>query len=377
MIPINKPLILKERKGSTECITQQLSQFLPNKHIYITFSARQGLDVIYKHLYKSQGTLNVAVSPLTCFEALYPIINNHHNIHFIDINSRTLNMNEKLIPDDVDVIQAIHFGGNPQDMDKITSLAIKNKQIVIEDCAQGFGSLYKNKFVGSFGEYSVFSFVKTLYGLAGGFVVSGSNLDLPEYKKLGLIPTYYRILKRILESKNSYNSQIVNFILYNCVLSLRPEDLSIFYKEYTVNEKIIDSIYSQLLNSEILLKKRIENAHYILDRIDADRASGQHILPEATSNYTRLYLTLENSSSKEVIIRMREKGVGANHLTQNSIEFYQNSIFENPYLLKFSEKTDLPNYREIHDRVLSLPVSPNLSEDEMDYITQNFNYFTK
>lgn len=377
MIPINKPLIFKEEKGNKDGVIQQLSQFLPNKHVSITFSARQGLDVIYKHLYKFQGTLNVAVSPLTCFEALYPIINNHHNICFIDINPRTLNMNEDLIPDDVDVIQAIHLGGNPQDMDKIILLSKKNKQIVIEDCAQGFGSLYKNKFVGSFGEYSVFSFVKTLYGLAGGFVVSGSNLDLPEYKKLGIIPTYYRILKSVLESQNSYNTHILNFILYNCVLSLRPDDVSIFYKEYTVNEKIIDSIYSQLLHSEILLKKRIENAHYILDRIDTNCASGQYILPEATSNYTRLYLTLETSGSKEIITRLRDKGIGANHLTQNSIDFYQNSVFENPYLLKFSEKTNLPNYKEIHDRVLSLPVSPNLSENELNYIIQNFNYVSK
>lgn len=377
MIPINKPLILKENKGNLEDVVQRLSTNLPNKNISITFSARQGLDVIYKHLYKSHGSLNVAVSPLTCFEALYPIINNHHNIHFIDIDSRTLNMNEKLIPNDIDVIQAIHLGGNPQDMDKISSIANKNQQIIIEDCAQGFGSLYKNKFVGSFGEYSVFSFVKTLYGLAGGFIVSDYNLDMPEYKKLGLIPTYYRIFKRILESKNSYNSPIVNFILYNFILSLRPDDLSIFYKEYTINKKIIDSIYSQLLHYEILLKKRIENAHYILNRINVDCASGQYILPEATSNYTRLYLTLETSSSKGVIIRLRDKGIGANHLTQNSIDIYQNSIFENPYLQKFSEKTDLPNYVEIHDRILSLPISPNLSEKEMNYITQNFNSLLK
>lgn len=377
MIPINKPLIFKKRKGSVNDIIQQLSAFYPNKHLSITFSGRQGLDIVYKHLYDSQGTLNVAVSPLTCFEALYPIINNHHNIRFIDINLRTLNMDENLIPDDVDVIQPIHFGGNPQDMDKILSIANENQQIVIEDCAQAFGSLYQNKFVGSFGEYSVFSFMKNLYGLGGGFIVSNSSLDLPTYKELGIIPTYYRIFKRTLESKNSYNSLLVNFVLYNFVLSLRPNDLSIFYEENTINKKIIDSIYSQLLHFELLLKKRIENSHYILDRIDKDCASSQHTIPGAISNYTRLYLILENMDSQELILKLRDKGIGANHLTQNSIDCYQNPVFKNSYLTKFSEKMNLPNYTEIHDRVLSLPVSPSLSEVEMNYIIQSFNQLSR
>ncbi len=41
-----------------------------------------------------KSNLTVAVSPLTCFEAIYPIIENGHDLYLVDINPDTLNMDE-------------------------------------------------------------------------------------------------------------------------------------------------------------------------------------------------------------------------------------------------------------------------------------------
>lgn len=373
MIPINKPLIVEKKEGGMDEVKSVLSSFFPEKNISVAFSGRQGLDIIYKNLYKKYGSLRVAVSPLACVDALYPIIKNEHKIHFVDINPRTLNLDEELIPNDVQAIQPIHFGGNPQNMDKIISISKANQQIVVEDCAQGFGSYYNNQMVGTFGAYSVFSLMKNLYALGGSCVLSKDELEIPPYEYLGLIPTYYKVLKRLLESKNTYNSHIVNFILYNCILSLRPANQDVFSYGNKVNKKIINSIYSQLLKSEYLLKNRFKNASYILSNIKNENIVPQYVLPEADPNYTRLYFVLKDGNSKNTIKKLRGMGIGANHITQDSINFFQTTVFENDLLSKFAEKKDLSNYIDLHNRILSIPVSPNLSITEMDYVTKHIN----
>ncbi|MBA2869072.1 DegT/DnrJ/EryC1/StrS family aminotransferase [Methanococcus maripaludis] len=329
------------------------------------------MDIIYKKLYREKGSLNVSVSPLVCFDALYPIIKNNHNINFVDINPKTLNMDEKQISEDTQIIQPIHFGGNPQNMDKISEIS-KNGQIILEDCAQGYGSIYNNKFVGNFGDYSVFSLMKNIYGLGGGVIISKEDLNMPQNKELGYIPTTYRKIKRLLESKSTYNSILTTKILYG-LLSLRPTDQTKFYKEYTVNNTIINSIYSQIINFDILINKRMANADYILNRVNKDYLEPQNTLSNAVSNYTRLYFVLTEKNSKETIKSLRDCGIGANHITQDSVKYFQDSVFKNNFFSNYADKKNLKEYSDVHDRLISLPISPNLSKKEMDYILKVLN----
>lgn len=372
MIPINKPLIFKQKSGSIHDIEQQLGTFFPHRRLNIVFSGRQGLDQVYKYLYQKNGSLDVAVSPLACFDALYPIIRNGHKIRFVDIDQKTFNMDENQIPEDAQVIQPIHFGGNPQDMGKICACAKKNGQIIIEDCAQALGSFFNGQIVGSFGDFSVFSLMKNAYGLGGGLIASKEQIDVPMHKELGFAPTAYRVVKRYLESKNTYNSIVINRLLYG-LISLRPVDQTKFYDEYTVNQKIIDSIYSQLLNFDLLLSTRIGNAKFMLDGIKNECLEAQQSLPGATPNYTRLYFVLNRGKSEGIISSLRKKGISANHITQDSVKYFQNSIFESSYFSQYAEKKDLTSYREVHDKLLSIPVSPNLSKKEMLFIIDNVN----
>jgi Predicted pyridoxal phosphate-dependent enzyme apparently involved in regulation of cell wall biogenesis len=66
-------------------------------------------------------------------------------------------------------------------MDTILSIAKKHSLFVVEDCAEAFGSLYKGKHVGTFGNISTFSFFgnKTITTGEGGMIVTNSS-DLHE-----------------------------------------------------------------------------------------------------------------------------------------------------------------------------------------------------
>ena len=52
----------------------------------------------------------------------------------------------------------VHYAGGAGSLDEVYTFAKINNLRVIEDCAHAFGSYYKNKLIGSFGDISCFSF---------------------------------------------------------------------------------------------------------------------------------------------------------------------------------------------------------------------------
>lgn len=373
MIPLNKPKIYRySSDGNSNAIEDILKIFFYDRSIELVFSARQGLDFIYREIYKRKGSCKVAVSPLTCFEALYPIINNKHTIVFVDVNPNTFNMDEELIPEEVDIIQPIHFGGNPQNMDVIIQKSKMNSSIIVEDCAQAFDSTYNNRYVGNFGDFSAFSFVKNLYALGGGFIVMKNKLNLPEFKKSNFRLATYRSLKRYFESKNSYNSLFYEFILLN-LLKLKPNDTSYVFSKNSIDDRIRNSIDIQLKYFESLTKRRENIAIKIRSQISNKNLIKQKIQENGKSNYTRLLFKLENGNSIESINLLRKNKIWANHLSQSTLSNYQQSIYETKEFKKYAISNSLIQYNKLHDKIISIPISPALSEKEIDYIIHYVN----
>ena len=74
-------------------------------------------------------------------------------------------------------IMAVHLYGHPCDMDSLVSIKNEHGLFLVEDCAEAFGSMYKGKHVGSFGDISTYSFFgnKTITTGEGGMVVSNDE----------------------------------------------------------------------------------------------------------------------------------------------------------------------------------------------------------
>lgn len=373
MIPLNKPFICKKNKKDN--LNSFFLQHFPNYHNQIVFSAGQGLDIIYKEIYDKIGACNVAVSPLTCFEAIYPIINNKHKIIFVDIDPETFNMNESLITDEANVIQAIHLGGNPQRMDIITKKASEISAIIVEDCAQALGGTYKDSLLGTWGEYASFSFMKTIFALGGGFNISSNKMADLSFKEASYTVIIYRFLKRFLESKSSYDSGFVNFLLFS-LLKLKPDSSPKTISKNLkigVNSQIIKSINSQLGCYDFFLKTRIESAKLLLKLLSNKNLEQQKIVKGGQSNYTRLFFKTKRGNSNEYINKLRDKGISANHLSQNWLTSYQDKIYEINDFKHYTENSFLPEYNLIHDKILCIPISAGLSLDEIKYIAKTIN----
>ena len=126
----------------------------------------------------------VLATPMTCTASNWPILANGLKIKWVDIDPTTLNMDlddlaRKITPK-TKVIMLVHWGGYPNDLDKIKKIQqdayfrFGFKPAVIEDGAHSFGSEYNGKPIGTHGNLTMFSLqaIKHITSIDGGLLLS-------------------------------------------------------------------------------------------------------------------------------------------------------------------------------------------------------------
>lgn len=78
------------------------------------------------------------------------------------------------------VISPTHLYGFPAQMDELKKICIQNKIFLVEDCSQSTGSKFKNKMLGSFGDYNVHSFHNKLIASGEGGMITTNNKKIAE-----------------------------------------------------------------------------------------------------------------------------------------------------------------------------------------------------
>lgn len=137
----------------------------------------------------------VLTTAMTCTATNWPILANNLKIKWVDIDPNTLNMDlddlERKITPNTKVIMLIHWGGYPNDIDRVKKIQNKSfelygfKPAIIEDAAHAFGSKYKGNYIGTNGNLTMFSLqaIKHLTSIDGGLLFS-PNINLHKRGKL-------------------------------------------------------------------------------------------------------------------------------------------------------------------------------------------------
>ena len=156
----------------------------------VTFnSATAGMHLMLKALKLEDG--DEVITPSMTFASTVNMIALHNaKPVFVDIEYSTLNINCDLIEEKITsktrAIIPVHFAGIPVDMDKINRLARKYRLTVIEDAAHAVGTYYRGIHAGGFGHPAIFSFhpIKNITTGEGGMItLSNAGLE----KKLRLM----------------------------------------------------------------------------------------------------------------------------------------------------------------------------------------------
>jgi len=169
--------------------------------------------------------------PSVCWPtSLWPLVQAGLKPVFVDVDRDSLNVNSKLlikkITKKTKVIMLVHVLGNSTEVDKITKIAKQKKIIVIEDTCESLGSTYKNKYLGTFGDFGTYSFFYShqITSGEGGMIVCNNRDD---YELLQTMRSHgwSRDLKDQKKIEKDNPGLDPRFIFVNSGFNLRPTDI--------------------------------------------------------------------------------------------------------------------------------------------------------
>ena len=276
---------------------------------------------------------------------------------FVDIEEETLGMDpnkiEQKISQKVKAIMPIHFAGLPCKINEILSIAKKNKIKLIEDCAESIGSSINNKKTGTFGDASILSFAgnKILTAGEGGAVLTNSD---KLFEKLKLIRSHGRLTKEnyFLSNKNpKYTS-----LGYNWRMSTITAALAL----------------SQLENLKFLIKKRQENVEYMKKNLKNIEQIKFHSSPKGFVHVNQLFsIILSNSKIRNNLMTfLADKGIMS--------KIFFTPIHKSEHFKKLDVSTsNLTITEKISNTILSLPLYPDISKKEQDFVISEIKHLQK
>jgi len=245
-----------------------------------------------------------------------------------DFNIDCEEIQKKITPKTKAII-AVHLYGLPCDMNEMNEIANEHDLILIEDCAQAHGAEFKKKKVGSFGT-GCFSFypTKNMTTSEGGIITTD---DEEVAEKASIIRNH--------GMKKRYYHEVLGF-------NLRMTDI----------EAAIG--IEQLKKLPEFNKKRITNANYLTQKLDKINGIATPKCPSDKKHVYHQY-TIRVKDRNRVALELNKRGVGTGIYYPLLIPEQSGFILEDSF--PFAEKAK--------EEVLSLPIHPSVSKDELDYIT--------
>jgi len=170
--------------------------------------------------------------PSLCWStSLWPIIQSGLKPKFVDIDLDSLNINlndlKKKISKKTKAILIVHVLGNCVDMSELMRIVKKHNLILIEDTCESLGTKYKNKYLGTFGDFSSFSFYSShqISSGEGGMICCKNNDDHEIIKSLRA-HGWSRGLKNEKKIAAANKHLDSRFIFYNSGFNLRSTDIA-------------------------------------------------------------------------------------------------------------------------------------------------------
>lgn len=352
MIPISKPLMGDEEKNAVSAVLKsgQLAQGARVKEFEEKFAAYCGV----KHaIATSSGTTalwlallahdigpgdEVITSPFTFIASANSILYAGAKPVFADIDAETFNLNPELIETKITprtkAIMPIHLFGYVCDMEALSKIARKHNLAIIEDACQAHGAAQNGKRAGSFGT-GCFSFYATKNMTTGeGGMITTDDDQIADRARLlrahGMRVRYY------------HESLGYNFRLTDIQAAIGV---------------------AQLEKLDGFNESRSANAAYLNEHLESVS------IPQIKRGYRHVfhqYTIRVKDNRDELQKKLEQAGIGTG-------VFYPVPVHQQPVYRNLGYREALPVSETVSQQVLSLPIHPALSRDDLALIAQKVN----
>ena len=321
------------------------ASYCNTKHAIGVSSGTDALLLALKSLGIRDGD-EVITSPFTFFATAGSICNTGAKPVFVDIEPESFNIRpdliEKCISKKTKAIIPVHLYGQCADMDPILEIAKKHDIKVIEDSAQSIGAEYKGRKSGSMGDLGCFSFFpsKNLGGLGDGGMVTCNSDELEE-------------------------------LIY--MLRIHGGNPKNYYPVLGINGRL-DTIQASVLikklrHIDLWCEKRREKASYYTERM-----KGLNLVKPKAKKFNKHVFHL-------YVIRVQERDRFIEHLRANNIDcavHYPVPQHLQKCLAYLGYKEgDMPEAERAAKETVSLPIFPEITKEEQDYVIDTIKDFSK
>lgn len=319
-------------------LENKLSHFVGAKH---SISCSSGTDALLLAMMAMdiQPGDEIITTPFTFIATAETIAFLKAKPVFVDIEETTYNIDplkiEAAITDKTKAIIPVSLYGQPADMEEINSIANKHNITVIEDAAQSFGATYKGKKSCNLSDIACTSFfpAKPLGCFGdGGAVFTNNDIFAEKIKSL-----------RLHGQSKRYHHQYVGIggrldSLQAAVLNAKLDH----YDKDVKRRQEVAQTYSKYLND-----------HIPIPVIKEDR----------TSVWAQYSIRLD----KRDLFQEKLKMAGI----PTAIHYPMPLHLQECFVYLGGRKGDFPISEKISEEIMSLPMNPYLTEEEIDYITTN------
>ena len=296
----------------------------------------------------------IITTPLTFVASVNAIVYHGHTPVLVDIDPHTLTIDptkvEAAITKKTRAIIAVDYAGQPAFLIQLRSIAKKHHLVLIEDAAHSIGAREGGKNVGTIADLTIFSFhpVKTVTTGEGGAVVTNNSgyakilrslrnhgIDKDTRTRFGASAGY------------SYDVTMLgrNYRLTDFACALGISQLSRL-SEFLEKRKKIAQFYFKEFSGEKLLQ---------IPQVRQDIIHGWHLFP----------IVLDRSLDRDKvysILRSRHVGVNVHYIPVYHFTYYQKTFG--------FRAEDYPICEDVYQRLLSLPIYPDLSVEDQKFVTR-------
>ncbi len=299
----------------------------------------------------------VITTPLTFAATVNAIVHAGATPVLADIDYDTMNIDPAAVAAAVTprtrAILPVHFAGRPCDMDALLDLAARHDLMVIEDCAHAIETEYHGRKAGTLGDFGCFSFyvTKNVITGEGGMIVARDDNHITRAKILALHGMTKDAWRRFSDEGHKHYFVVECGFKYNMMdiqASIGIHQLRRVEENWLVRERIwgrYQEAFAPLpVRRPAPVAPQTRHAYHLYNLLIDDNAP---IERDAMLN----------------AMTARNIGVGVHYLSIPEHPFYQERFGWRP--------EDYPNAMLVGRRTLSLPLSPSLTEGDVEDVIES------